>query len=231
MSRKPHSHKRNRTKRSLKRKPSRVPKRYDWRMKIIAGAIAFVLLAGGTFAHWSAKHDEVLIAKNTINPAKNISPASRRDLADIPPEALRPPRPIAAGYNAYNGGLLPGALPPGVTLPGMPMMQGYGVNDGIRQQFTGKERDNETGLDYFGARYYSSTQGRFTSVGPENAGVDPFNPQSWNGYSYALNNPLRYTDPDGRKVRVCDAGGNCAVLTDEEASNSIFNKKYISSIG
>jgi RHS repeat-associated protein len=216
MSRKTHSHKRNRTKRSPKLKPSRAPKRrYDWRTKIIAGAVAFALLAGGTFAHWRAKHDEVLIAKNTPNFTKNIPPASQRGLADVPPEALRPQPPIAGGYNVYNGGLPPGALPQGVTLPGMPMMpgertiaQGYGVYDGIRQQFTGKERDTETGLDYFSARYYSSTQGRFTSVDPENAGADPSNPQSWNGYSYALNNPLKYQDPDGRKVRVCDTGGN-----------------------
>src|SRR6267378_1744009 len=62
---------------------------------------------------------------------------------------------------------------------------------------TQKERDNETGLDYFGARYYSSTQGRFTSVDPENAGAVPMNPQSWNAYSYSLNNPLRFIDPDG----------------------------------
>jgi RHS repeat-associated protein len=240
MARNTHSHKHSHLKRSTKRKPSRVPKRrYDWRTKILAGAIAAALLAGGTFAHWRAKPDEDLIAKNTPNPVKNISTSSKRDLADIPPEALHPQPPMmAGGYNAYSGGLPPGALPPGVTLPGMPMMQGgrttaqgYGVYDGIRQQFTGKERDTETGLDYFGARYYSSTQGRFTSVDPENAGADPSNPQSWNGYSYALNNPLRYTDPDGRKVRVCDKDGNCAVLTDEEAGNSIFNKRYISSIG
>lgn len=40
---------------------------------------------------------------------------------------------------------------------------GFTVTDGLRQKFTLKERDNETGLDYFLARYYSSTQGRFTS--------------------------------------------------------------------
>jgi RHS repeat-associated protein len=50
--------------------------------------------------------------------------------------------------------------------------QGYSQPDGVRMKFTGKERDTETGLDYFGARYYSSTQGRFTSVDPENAGAD-----------------------------------------------------------
>ena len=66
-------------------------------------------------------------------------------------------------------------------------------------RFTGKERDVETGLDYFGARYYGSKIGRFTTTDPvytwqENL-VDP---QRWNRYAYARNNPLRYTDPDGR---------------------------------
>ncbi len=61
--------------------------------------------------------------------------------------------------------------------------------------YTGKERD-ETGLDYFGARYYDSSLGRFLSVDP--AGPDPMNPMSWNRYAYCLNNPYKYVDPDGR---------------------------------
>jgi RHS repeat-associated protein len=78
--------------------------------------------------------------------------------------------------------------------------QGYSGGDGIRQQFTQKERDVETGLDYFGARYYANIQGRFTSVDPANyqAMLNPGDPQSWNGYSYVNNNPLTRTDPDGR---------------------------------
>ncbi len=72
--------------------------------------------------------------------------------------------------------------------------------DNIRQKFTSKERDNETGLDYFGARYYSSSQGRFTSIDPENyqAMLDLTDPQSWNAYSYTNNNPLGRVDPDGK---------------------------------
>jgi len=62
---------------------------------------------------------------------------------------------------------------------------------------TGKERDNESGLDFFGARYYWSSAGRFTSVDPGNAGADLADPQSWNGYAYARNNPLRFVDPTG----------------------------------
>jgi RHS repeat-associated protein len=80
---------------------------------------------------------------------------------------------------------------------------------------TSKERDIETGLDYFLARYYSSTQGRFTSpdqfpggaieVFAEAASDNPTfyadltNPQTLNKYQYCVNNPLRYTDPSGHQ--------------------------------
>ena len=74
--------------------------------------------------------------------------------------------------------------------------QGY-VGDSVRQKFTQKERDNETGLDYFGARYYESTQGRFTSPDPLLSSGTIFDPRSWNRYSYTSNNPLRYIDPTG----------------------------------
>ncbi len=77
---------------------------------------------------------------------------------------------------------------------------GYSGGDKVRQQFTATERDFETGLDYFVARYYANTQGRFTSVDPANyqAKLDIGDPQSWAGYSYVNNNPLTRTDPDGR---------------------------------
>lgn len=76
---------------------------------------------------------------------------------------------------------------------------GYTNSDGARQRFTLKERDIETGLDYFLARYYSSTQGRFTSPDPLSAPAcaHPNVPQSWNLYTYVLNNPLKLVDPDG----------------------------------
>ena len=64
-------------------------------------------------------------------------------------------------------------------------------------QFAGKERDYATGLDYLGARYYSSQTGRFTTVDPGHVAGDIFNPQTWNVYAYALNNPLRFVDPLG----------------------------------
>jgi RHS repeat-associated protein len=81
---------------------------------------------------------------------------------------------------------------------GRTVAQGYASTDGVRQQFTQKERDVETGLDYFGARYFSSTQGRFTSVDPSRKSVISSDPESWNRYTYAKNNPLNYVDQNGK---------------------------------
>ena len=63
--------------------------------------------------------------------------------------------------------------------------------------FTGKERDAESGNDYFGARYYASTMGRWLSPDPSNLGVDIYLPQTWNRYNYAVNNPLSIADRNG----------------------------------
>jgi RHS repeat-associated protein len=62
--------------------------------------------------------------------------------------------------------------------------------------FTGKERDFESGLDYFGARFDSSSMGRFLSA-DETKYSSKSDPQSWNLYSYVGNNPLGRIDPDG----------------------------------
>ena len=89
----------------------------------------------------------------------------------------------------------------------------------VSEEFTGKERDAETGLDYFGARYFSGAQGRFTSPDEFKGGglVDPAtgqhafapgplpyadlgDPQTLNKYGYVRNNPLRYVDPDGHDI-------------------------------
>ena len=53
----------------------------------------------------------------------------------------------------------------------------------LTSRFTGKERDAETGLDYFGARYYSAAKGRFTSADPLQNSGRPNIPQSWNRYA------------------------------------------------
>ena len=61
--------------------------------------------------------------------------------------------------------------------------------------YTGKPHDDDTGLTYFGARYYDPVVGRFMGIDP--VGVEPGNPHSFNRYGYANNNPYRYVDPDG----------------------------------
>lgn len=68
----------------------------------------------------------------------------------------------------------------------------------------GETLDAVTGLDYFGARYFSGAQGRMTS--PDAYGVDqqPEDPQSWNLYAYGRNNPIRFVDPTGEYV--CGSG-------------------------
>jgi RHS repeat-associated protein len=61
---------------------------------------------------------------------------------------------------------------------------------------TGKERDAESGNDYFGKRYYASSMGRFLSPDPVGDwAASPGDPQSWNQYAYVDNNPLTMVDP------------------------------------
>ena len=96
-------------------------------------------------------------------------------------------------------------------------------------KFTGKERDAETGMDFFLARYYSSSQGRFTSPDEFKGGfLDAFtgqaefqpgplpyadlsDPQTLNKYTYVRNNPLQYTDPNGHCVWDLCIGEGAAV--------------------
>jgi RHS repeat-associated protein len=91
------------------------------------------------------------------------------------------------------------------------------VDDSIRQQYTGYERDTESGLDYAQARYYSSQHGRFTSVDPLMASASIKNPQTFNRYSYALNSPYKFTDPLGLAATnpQCGNGGRCDTQADD----------------
>ncbi len=89
-----------------------------------------------------------------------------------------------AGYDDY--------YPFGMVMPGRSMNNS---NPNSKYKFTGKERDEETHYDYFGARYYDSRIGRWLAVDPladKHPGSSPYN--------YTLNNPLKYIDPDGKDV-------------------------------
>jgi RHS repeat-associated protein len=89
-----------------------------------------------------------------------------------------------------------------VSLPFGDGLNCTGSADPSPDHFTGKERDAESALDYFGARYYSSAMGRFiTPDWAANATAVPYasfnNPQSLNLYSYVGNNPTNLRDYDG----------------------------------
>ncbi len=117
-------------------------------------------------------------------------------------------------------------LPYGDDLGGCSL---YGVNP---LHFTGKERDAESGNDYFGARYYASTMGRFLSPDPSVLDyADPTNPQSLNLYGYVYNNPLINIDPSALAcihINV-DTGvyegfesGDCDNSTEEKANSGQY---------
>ena len=101
---------------------------------------------------------------------------------------LRMSSALANGYIIVDG-----------TCTSLPFGDGLSCSGGSQStlHFTGKERDSESGLDNFGARYNSSQYGRFMS--PDEPSVDQHSgdPQSWNLYSYARNNPLNNDDPTG----------------------------------
>jgi RHS repeat-associated protein len=87
-----------------------------------------------------------------------------------------------------------------------------GGDDATPLHFTGKERDAESGNDYFGARYYSSTMGRFLSPDPILYNdLRLLNPQRWNKYAYVINNPLVLTDPTGKDAIAVNLVGEVPV--------------------
>ncbi|HYR77922.1 MAG TPA: DUF2341 domain-containing protein [Pyrinomonadaceae bacterium] len=116
----------------------------------------------------------------------------------------------------------------GAGTGGRTTTQGYTNSDGARQKFTRKERDTETGLDFFEARYYASTQGRFTSSDPLFVELQrlPY-PQAWNLYAYTRNNPLKFVDDDGMEVKVdCGASdGKNFKQCVEQTTTDLNNRK------
>ncbi|MBD3557542.1 hypothetical protein H6S82_01495, partial [Planktothrix sp. FACHB-1355] len=97
----------------------------------------------------------------------------------------------------------------------------YNVADGVRQKFTGYQKDDETGLDFAEARMYENRHGRFTAVDPLLASGKSANPQTFNRYVYCLNNPLIFTDPDGLQV------GKWFYPVDAEGNPTNGKYKYI----
>ena len=102
-----------------------------------------------------------------------------------------------------------------------PFGEGNTVMTGDPRRFTGKERDAETGFDYFDARYYRNMWGRFTTIDPAQASGSVFDPQGWNAYAYARNNPLKFVDPTGREYLV---NMQCSGCKDFGLTNDEFDR-------
>ncbi len=94
----------------------------------------------------------------------------------------------------------------------------------MTQKFTGKERDGETGLDYFGARYLGSGLGRFSSPDEPLLDQDPSDPQSWNLYAYVRNNPLIFADPSGNDCVYVNSAGDGVDRVDNQNTSADCRK-------
>ncbi len=81
-------------------------------------------------------------------------------------------------------------------------------------KFSGKERDAESQLDYFGARYYDRNIYRFISVDPILSQRRVHSSQQQNEYAFCIGNPECYVDPDGRDIRPIKIAGNGIVMID-----------------
>ncbi|PYU91807.1 MAG: hypothetical protein DMG25_13665 [Acidobacteria bacterium] len=82
---------------------------------------------------------------------------------------------------------------------------GGSCGDPSPDHFTGKERDTETGFDYFPKRYLTSALGRWITPDPAGKGAVRLNdPQTWNMYAYVRNNPTTLTDPSGLYTANCN---------------------------
>ena len=138
-------------------------------------------------------------------PAGHPLPHPRPPRQHPPRDRRRPVGPLPPRLPALRGGDRRRTYGTGTQASGV---SGYTPSrtDGPTQKFTGKERDAESGLDYFGARYFGGAAGRFTSA--DAPLVDQFaaDPGSWNLYTYTRNNPLRFIDPTGRTC-VANADG------------------------
>lgn len=156
--------------------------------------------------------------------------------------------PFGEPIQADRNGRTSAACVPGVA-------NCYVSSGNVTEKFTGKERDAETGLDFFGgkltdpngdtqgqmpsqensgssnlppglrfgdfiSRYYSSAQERFTSPDFPLLDQSVESPQSWNLFSYVMNNPLTFFDPNGGKCKKTKDGfeGDCVSPGDEKVT-------------
>lgn len=157
---------------------------------------------------------------------QSVASALYRETLWLVPDHLGTPRMVVARTGSLTAVKRHDYLPFGAELfanvGGRTQAQGY-TSDNVRQKFADSERDGETGLDFMQARYYSSTQGRFTSPDPFMGSAYLIDPQSLNRYTYCLNDPLNLVDATGlAPVWVHDISAGTYFSVSEED----FNNKY-----
>ncbi|MGQ0632649.1 MAG: RHS repeat-associated core domain-containing protein [Sporichthyaceae bacterium] len=136
-----------------------------------------------------ANHDQLTFSRYYTFDAKTIAVRDGNTMADV--QILIPDAHNTAGYAIENS---TGQL---LTRPTTPFGGPRGTKSptwASSRGFVDGAEDSATGMTTIGARTYDSTIGRFISVDPL---LDPTNPQQVNGYTYALNNPMTYSDPTG----------------------------------
>jgi RHS repeat-associated protein len=101
-------------------------------------------------------------------------------------------------------------------------MPARGLGSGTKEAFGGKEQDLESGLDYFGARYYLPALGRWGAVDPQ--GEDT---PEWTPYQYVFDDPALHTDPDGRQVEQ----RQCRVGETEEQVTTTYRNYWLDAVG
>ena len=94
-------------------------------------------------------------------------------------------------------------------------------HSGETYTFSAKERDTETGLSYFGARYYSSDLSIWLSVDPMSDKYPSFSP-----YVYCANNPVKLVDPNGEEIRGFSINENGSIVIDEKKASKHAIKIY-----
>ena len=94
--------------------------------------------------------------------------------------------------------------------------------------YTGKEEDPDLGLYYYGARWYAPEIGRFLEIDP--VGFDEGNPQSFNRYAYANNNPYKFVDPDGKAALWLNSARRDLALNDSIAAANMSNRAALAGV-
>lgn len=136
--------------------------------KLLAENLRFVYGIGGQLiaefsgANWALSKEYIYSSSGlvaTIEPGANGTRYLTSDYLGSPRVVTNSSAGIVSRHD-----FMPFGESLGSGIGGRTIGAGFGVADGLREQFTSKERDSETGLDYFASRYFASSQGRFTSA-------------------------------------------------------------------